>query len=81
MVSSTAYAMYSPTQVTALFTFQEELLPGLYAHNLSLLPALKYTVPLMLKAKFEPGPVSEVPTCHVVPLPVVMFTKEGAICA
>ena len=41
----------------------------------------KYTVPLMLKAKFEPGPVSEVPTCHVVPLPVLMFTNEGARCA
>ena len=46
-----------------------------------MLPASKYTTPLMLKAKFEPGPVSELPTCQVVPLPVVMFTKDGARCA
>ena len=80
MVSSMACAMCSPTQVTVLLIFQVELLPGLYAHNFSLLPASKYTTPLMLKAKFEPGSVSEVPTCHVDPLPLVTLTNEGAMC-
>ena len=35
----------------------------------------------MLKAKFEPGLVAVVLACHVVPLPVVMFTNDGARCA
>ena len=40
---------------------------------------MKYRIPLTLNTKFEPEFEGEDVCLHVEPLPVVMFTKDGAM--